>query len=40
MGYVVEYMEILQQEKELRTRKRLLEERTNPEIATLILSFL
>ena len=40
MGYVIEYMEILQQEKELQTRKRLLEERTNPEIANLILSFL
>jgi len=40
MGHVIEHLETLQHEKELRKRKRLLEERTNPEIANLILSFL
>jgi len=40
MGHVIEHLETLLQEKELQKMKKILEERTNPEIANLILSFL
>ena len=35
-----QHLETLLQEKELQKMKKILEERTNPEIANLILSFL
>ena len=40
MQHFEQHLETLLHEKEFQKRKELLEERTNPEIANLILSFL